>query len=326
MQVADSNGTPLNSSATVTVNVTPNQAPTVAANQAFNAVAGSLAGAVVGTVTASDPDPGQTLSYAIVGGNTLDNVFQIDPASGQLTVANAAALSADAPYTLQIQAKDNDSTPLQSNPTNVAVQVVASNYVPSITGQVFNAIDGSPVGTVVGTVVASNPDGNPLIYAITAGNTNNTFQIDPNTGQITVANSSQMNISVFPSFALTVQVTDSGFPHPANSATVTITLTHNTASTITANQTFSVSHNSPVGFSFGVVSANDVDNNQAVTYSIVAGNTNNTFQIDPATGNLTVANTTDLTTANSPFTLTIKVTDDDPRPLSASAPSTVTVT
>ena len=48
-------------------------------------------GTVVGTVAASDPDAGDTLSYAITGGNT-GGAFAINATTGQITVNNSAAL------------------------------------------------------------------------------------------------------------------------------------------------------------------------------------------------------------------------------------------
>jgi cyclophilin family peptidyl-prolyl cis-trans isomerase len=322
IQVTDNNATSLNNSATVTVNVTANSAPIVAPNQVFNVVDSDPNGTVVGTLAASDPDAGQTLSYSL---NSTD--FAIDPVSGQITVINSGdVIAANSPFVLQATVTDNASTPLSSAPTPITIYVTQPSNQPSILAQTFNAIDGSPVGTVIGTVNASNPDGNPaLTYAITGGNTNNTFQIDPNTGVISVANNSQLNIAVFQSFALTVQVTDSGFPHPTNSAMITINLQHNTAPQINA-QNFSVAGGSAVGSAVGTVLASDSDPNQTVTYAITAGNVNNTFAIDPNTGIITVKDMTDLTAASSPFNLTVTVTDDDLRPFSASAIVTITVT
>jgi hypothetical protein len=48
----------------------------------------------VGTVVATDPDPGQTLTYALVdgGGGLLGDAFAIDRRTGVLRVTNAAAL------------------------------------------------------------------------------------------------------------------------------------------------------------------------------------------------------------------------------------------
>ena len=68
-----------------------NEAPTIA-DQALGPIAeGSAFGTVVGTVAASDEDAGDTLSWAITGGN-VGNAFEIDAASGEITVLTPAAL------------------------------------------------------------------------------------------------------------------------------------------------------------------------------------------------------------------------------------------
>ena len=80
----------LTDTATVTVGVTDvNEAPT-AADASFTIAENAGTNAVVGSVTASDPDAGDTISYAITGGNA-DGAFAID-ANGQITVANGSLL------------------------------------------------------------------------------------------------------------------------------------------------------------------------------------------------------------------------------------------
>ena len=66
-----------------------NVAPTVNADT-FAIDENSANSTVVGSVTATDPEPG-TLNYAIIGGNT-DGAFTINATTGQITVANSAAL------------------------------------------------------------------------------------------------------------------------------------------------------------------------------------------------------------------------------------------
>jgi hypothetical protein len=89
VDVADLAG--LSDTATVTVNLNDlNEAP-VASDQAFIVFDDSANGTVVGTVVASDPDAGDSLTYAITAGNT-GGAFAIDALSGEITVANTAAL------------------------------------------------------------------------------------------------------------------------------------------------------------------------------------------------------------------------------------------
>ena len=82
--------------------------------------------------------------------------------------------------------------------------------------------ENSANGTVIGHVIASDPDiGDVLSYNITAGNTGSAFDID-NNGQITVNNSAVLDFETTPSFTLTVQVDDGN--GLTDTGTLTITL------------------------------------------------------------------------------------------------------
>ena len=85
--------------------------------------------------------------------------------------------------------------------------------------------ENSAIGTVVGTVVATDPDLlDPLAYTILSGNTGGTFALDVATGVITVADPTLLDYETNPTFTLQVQVTDSGAPALSDTAFVTIQL------------------------------------------------------------------------------------------------------
>ena len=68
-----------------------------------------------------------------------------------------------------------------------------------------------PMARSSGSVSASDPDvGDTLSYAITAGDLGGAFSIDSATGEITVADSAQLDFETTPVFNLTVTVTDAG--------------------------------------------------------------------------------------------------------------------
>lgn len=100
----------------VPVNVAPVVNPA-----AFQLDENSVAGTVVGQVIATDANAGQTLSYAIVGGN-LSGAFAINAATGQLSVANTAALDYETfpVFHLLIGATDN-ATPALSDYEQITV-------------------------------------------------------------------------------------------------------------------------------------------------------------------------------------------------------------
>ncbi|MDZ4689341.1 MAG: cadherin domain-containing protein, partial [Planctomycetaceae bacterium] len=192
----------------------------------------------------------------------------------------------------------------------VFAQRFAAPSPPVINNQTFAVAENRPIGHVVGTVVASDPDvGQTLTYAITAGNTGNVFAINASTGQITVA-SPTLNFEGLNQYNLTVQATDNGAPALFSSATVTVNITNlNEAPTFLQPTTFTISENRPVGHVVGDVNTLDPEGN-AVTYSIVVGDPNAQFAISSSTGVITVAKATINFEATPQFLLSVKAQDN----------------
>jgi Raf kinase inhibitor-like YbhB/YbcL family protein len=316
------NGTPsLSTPATVTIGVNDvNDAPVIG-NQSFAVDENSPVGTVVGTVVASDADAGQTLTYAIIGGNTGDD-FAIDPDAGTITVVGALDYETLDTYVLTVQVTDSAPSPLSTDAL-VTISVNDVNEAPVISNQSFAVDENSPVGTVVGTVVATDADaGQTLTYAITDGNAGSAFAIDPATGQVTVAGA--LDYETLATYFLTVQVTDDGTPTPlSTAATVTLVINDVNDAPVVNDQGFGVQVGDPVGTVVGTVVATDADVGQTLTYAITAGNADNTFAIDPATGQITVAGALDPLGLDL-YTFTVEVTDNGtPSPLSAAATVTI---
>lgn len=208
----------LSASATVTVNV--NKAPVIS-NQTFSVNESAANGTAVGAVVASDA--GDTLSYSITAGNT-GGAFSINSSTGIISVSAALSYATTPTYNLTVLVTDSGGLTASATITvNVNAPPAPANNAPVIADQVFTIDEGSANGTVVGLVVASDPDaGNSLSYSITGGNANGAFAINPTTGMLTVSNSAALNYASNPTFSLTVQVTDSG--NLSASATVTVNL------------------------------------------------------------------------------------------------------
>ncbi len=98
----------------------------------------------------------------------------------------------------------------------------------------FAIDEGSDVGSVVGTVDATDIDTPPnnLSFAIISGNTGGAFTIDAS-GTLTVANASALSFDSNPTFTLTVRVTD-------NSAIMPTPLTVDTTVTVNLNDISSI--------------------------------------------------------------------------------------
>ncbi|MDQ1363919.1 MAG: nitrite reductase (NO-forming) / hydroxylamine reductase [Pseudomonadota bacterium] len=234
VRVADPGG--LSDTAIITVNLNnvaenTNQPPVVN-NQSFSVNENSANGTLVGTVTASDPNGG-TLSYSITAGNT-NGAFAIGASTGALTVANSAMLDYETTPTFSLTVRVADTGGLSDTAViTVNLNDVFENLPPVVNNQSFSINENSANGTLVGTVIASDPNGGTLSYSITAGNTSSAFAINTSTGALTVANSAALDYETITQFSLTVRVADSG--GLSDTATITVSLINVADTTGVAN-------------------------------------------------------------------------------------------
>jgi hypothetical protein len=211
VQVAD-NGIPvMTDQAVITINLLDvNEAP-VMNNQTFQVEENSGNGTLAGTILAVDPDNGQTLTYTILSGNT-GGTFAVAASTGQITVANNTLLDFETNpvFNLSVQVTDN-GIPVMTDQAAITINLMNVNETPGINNQTFQVEENSGNGTVIGTILAVDPDnGQTLTYTILSGNTGGTFAVAASTGQITVANNTLLDFETNPVFNLSVQVADNG--------------------------------------------------------------------------------------------------------------------
>ena len=122
-------GLDTNNEALAAATLIANQAPTLG-NQTLGVPENSANGTVVGTVTGSDPEGG-TVRYAITAGN-LSGAFTINGTTGQITVANSAALDFETTpaFTLSVAAIDTDGA---YGAATVTVNLANVNEAPTAT-------------------------------------------------------------------------------------------------------------------------------------------------------------------------------------------------
>ena len=177
-----------------------------------------------------------------------------------------------------------------------------------ISPQVFNIDENSENSATVGTVIAATSDGGALTYAIVGGSGSTAFAIDSATGEVTVADSRQLDFEATPSLTLDVRVDDGngGF----SQATMTIDLNDVNEAPAIGNQVFSVDENVVDGTSLGTVAASDPDAGDALAFSITDGDAGNAFAINSSSGEITVNNPPGLDFELIPaFSLTVQVED-----------------
>ncbi|NJM18905.1 MAG: DUF4114 domain-containing protein [Richelia sp. SM1_7_0] len=195
----------------------------------------------------------------------------------------------------------------------------SENEPPIVEDAIFLLAENSADGTSIGTVTASDPNtSDTLTYAITTGNSdpdndsNVAFAINSTTGEITVADSGDLDFESTPSFNLTVTVTDA--EGLSGDAAIRVNLTdidENTPPIITSNATFQVSENTTT---LGRITAEDADGND-LSFSISGGADQGLFTIDSDSGELSFKNAPDFENAGSAngdnnFQVQISVSDD----------------
>ena len=82
------------------------------------------------------------------------------------------------------------------------------NQAPILDDLIFSLAENSEVGSFVGTLTATDPDGDALTYVIISGNTSNTFNLDSLTAELKVADSTALDFETMQIFSLEVEVSD----------------------------------------------------------------------------------------------------------------------
>ena len=195
--------------ATVDITVTDveeNSAPTFgSATYDFSIGEDADVGAHVDSVSATDADS-DTLTYTITAGNG-DSKFALNGSTGVITVAGSLDYETTASYTLTVQADDGNGG-LATATVNISLTEVDENAPPEFgdTTYSFSVAEDADVGAAVGSVSATDADGDSLTYSITVGNEDGKFAVNGGTGAITVA--AGLDYETTASYALTVQVSD----------------------------------------------------------------------------------------------------------------------
>jgi VCBS repeat-containing protein len=129
-------------------------------------------GTSVGTATFTDPDAGQSHTFAITAGNT-GGAFAINASTGEITVASSAAIDFETnpTFSLTVELTDDGVPPLSDTAT-ITINVDDLNEAPVADDATFAVDENAANGTS---------------FAITAGNTGGAFAINASTGEITVA-------------------------------------------------------------------------------------------------------------------------------------------
>ena len=320
----------LSTRTTVTVRVTDvNEAPNFSSDNYLFTLAenedGSSTAVVLGTVSARDPD-GDAVRYTIISGNNA-GLFEINASTGVITYVGAGEdfESSDTVFTLTVRASDGSLSTQTAVTINITdVDDTGTPVFPNdnYSFDLAENRDGSNTAVGVGTVSATDPESDTLMYSIVSGNDAGLFAINANTGVITYVGTGEDFESSNTSFTLTVQASD-GSLSSRTIVRVSVTNVNEVPAFPNNNYSFDLAENgdgSNTAVGVGAVSATDPEGD-TLMYSIVSGNTAGLFAINASTGVITYVGTgEDFESSNTSFTLTVQASDG-----SLSSQTTVTV-
>ncbi|MDB5391016.1 MAG: repeat protein, partial [Planctomycetaceae bacterium] len=192
-------------------------------------------GTTVGVFSTTDSNEGGTFTYSFVtGAGSEDNSsFSLD-ASGHLKAAASFDFETKGTYEIRVRTTDQAN---QTFDKQFTVTVTDINEVPAIpAGQSFSVMSNATTGTVINTVVATDPDtsgpNSTKTFSITGGDGTGAFSINSQTGQITEANAAAL--SALSGQVMTLQITDTDGGSPALSAVQNISITVTNAAPVLA--------------------------------------------------------------------------------------------
>ncbi|MDB9841150.1 hypothetical protein OAC82_01390 [Gammaproteobacteria bacterium] len=236
-----------------TINPINNNAPTISSSATFSVAENNTA---IGSVTATDAD-GDSLTYSISGSEINSS------SSGVLSFASAPDYETKNSYTATVTVSDGTDSVTQSIVVTITdVDETVPNAAPTISSSATFSV--AENNTAIGSVTATDADGDSLTYSISGSEINSS-----SSGVLSFA--SAPDYETKNSYTATVTVSD-GTDSVTQSIVVTITdvdeTVPNAAPTISSSATFSTPENEcSNSYVIGTVSATDTDGD-SLTYSI----------------------------------------------------------
>ena len=276
-----------------------------------------------GLITATDRDSGSNgvIDY-YVDHIALEFKFIFD-SNGHLEVLTAFDYEDTRMYNFTVLAVDKGNPSLTATATILVYILDENDNTPVFSQSLYqsNISECSSVGDEVTVLQATDADHSQtqLYYSIPIQNRLMEFAVDSTTGQISLFSNLDAESIIF--YQFTVEVRDSlDITAKKSIATVQINIINcndNPPMFVKDFYNFTILSSASAGHAIGHVYAVDNDNNDTdvITYSILNGNINNVFRMNPVTGQLVVNNLTAAFGRNY-FVLNVQANDDGyPTPL-----------
>lgn len=161
-----------------------------------------------------------------------------------------------------------------------------SNLAPTGATLATTAIaEDATAGTIIGTVVGSDPDvGDTLSYTL-ADDAGGRFVIDAATGVLSLAAGASIDFETLASHAISVKVTDLAGASANFALTINVTNVNDLAPVFASSATMTLAENTTAA---GFVAATDPDALGSISYSITGGADAALFAVDATTGALSL--------------------------------------
>ncbi len=165
-------------------------------------------GTIIGNFTSTDLYDDGAHTYTMTTGDGLNDAdnFNFSIIGTDLVSSEIFDYESKTEFFLYIRSTDEYGDFYEKSFT---IYITNINESPITQNFSFILDESSPIGTVVGSVTASDPDGDDLTFSIESGNTADAFSIDPN-GEIAVSNSAAISFKLNPTFNLIINANDSG--------------------------------------------------------------------------------------------------------------------
>ena len=293
----------------------------------FSVVEDAPNGTSVGTVGIKHNVDEDTPYFTFSGGND-DGLLAINSGTGEVTIANSTLINSSSfPRTVIVMVEENG----EGGKASIGSYNVRINSYPFFDSLEYNfdVDEYSNVNTVVGDTSATDAQSDALTYTILSGNVAGIFAINATTGVITVANKNLLDFETNSIHSLIVQAQESVSANTLSvDVPVNISVNDLNYDFGEENYAFEIeeldANNAIVG-SVTATIVDDVEDISEIYYQIIAGNDDEIFEIDSATGAITIVDNTDLD-GNNIYNLSIGVGDGMGSDVLTSVSATINIT
>lgn len=236
-----------------------NGSPVIQA-QSFTAAENVSATTVIGQIQATDPED-DDLTFTLT--TDADDLFEVS-ADGELTLEAGKMLDFETKtsHTISVEVSDDNSDATATITVNVTDVDETTNSAPLFDAQTFSVQENvTGRGFLVATLVATDPDGDPITFSWDPNGTVTAFELSADTGRISTVNGPEgdLDFETTPQYVLSVIASDG---MAQTQADITINVTDFNDKPEAVDQTFTVAEDINDANLIGQVAATDQDGDQ----------------------------------------------------------------